>query len=80
MSINDALVNVAGGGLCGGRVIGRTSADGTQVEERPVSVPDLLATVCQALGVDPTKQNNSNVDRPIRIVDKSARPIEEVLA
>ena len=28
-------------------------ADGTTVEERPVSVPDLLATCCLALGLDP---------------------------
>ena len=41
---------------------------------------DFLATVCLALGVDPMKQNKSNVGRPIRIVDKSANPIKEVLA
>ena len=43
------------------------------------SVNDFLATVCRALGIDPTKQNMSNVGRPIRIVDKAARPIEEIL-
>ena len=43
-------------------------------------MPDLLATVCKALGIDPTKQNMSNVGRPIRIVDKAAKPIKEVLA
>jgi hypothetical protein len=42
-------------------------------------VADLLATVCKALGVDPMKQNLSNVGRPIRIVDKAARPITEIL-
>ena len=40
----------------------------------------VLATVCLALGIDPTKQNQSNVGRPIRIVDKSASPIKEVPA
>ncbi len=49
------------------------------VEDRPVTVTDLLATVCKALGVDPLKQNISNVGRPIRIVDKSAKPIHEIL-
>jgi hypothetical protein len=43
-------------------------------------VPDLLATACKALGVDPLKQNQSNVGRPIRIVDRAAKPIQEVLA
>jgi hypothetical protein len=70
---------LAGGGIRGGQVIGRTSADGTTVEERPVSVPDLLATVCQALGIDPLKPNMSNVGRPIRIVDKEAHPLQEIL-
>jgi uncharacterized protein (DUF1501 family) len=71
---------LAGGGIKGGQAVGKTSADGTTVEDRKVSVPDFLATVCQALGVDPMKQNVSNVGRPIRIVDKAAVPIEEVLA
>jgi hypothetical protein len=71
---------LAGGGLQGGRVIGRTSSDGTKVEERPVSVPDLIATVCLAVGIDHTTQNLSNVGRPIRIADPGARPIVEALA
>jgi hypothetical protein len=70
---------LAGGGIKGGQAIGKTSADGTTVEERPVTVPDFLATVCLALGIDPLKQNLSNVGRPIRIVDKAAQPIEEVI-
>jgi len=71
---------LAGGGIKGGRVIGKTSPDGTTVEERLVAVPDLLATVCLALGIDPLKENMSNVGRPIRIVEKTADPIKEILA
>jgi uncharacterized protein (DUF1501 family) len=71
---------LAGGGLHGGQIVGKTSADGMSVVERPVSVPDLLATVCRALGIDPLKPNISNIGRPIRIVDKAARPIEEILS
>jgi hypothetical protein len=71
---------LAGGGIKGGQVVGKTSADGTTVEERPVSVEDLLATVALALGIDPEKPNRSNVGRPIRIVEAVARPIKEVLA
>ena len=40
----------------------------------------LLATICLALGMDPLKQNMSNVGRPIRIVDKAAQPMQEVVA
>src|SRR5262249_37033692 len=71
---------LAGGGIKGGQVIGKTSADGTTVEERPVSVEDFLASVALALGIDITKQNNSNVGRPIRIVEPTAQPIKEVLS
>lgn len=72
---------LAGGGIKGGTVFGGTSRDGMRVESgRPVSVPDFLATVCRALGLDPRKQNMSNVGRPIRLVDPTGRPIEEVLA
>ncbi len=71
---------VCGGGIKGGQVVGKTSPNGTAIEERPVTVPDFLATVCHALGVDPRKQNMSNVGRPIRIVDKSAEAIKELLA
>jgi hypothetical protein len=71
---------LAGGGVKGGQVVGKTSKDGTTVEERPVAVADFLATVSLALGVDPAKQNNSNVGRPIRIVEPTANPIKEVLA
>jgi hypothetical protein len=71
---------LAGGGVRGGQVVGRTSADGMAVEDRPVAVADFLATVCLALGIDPLKTNTSNVGRPIRIVDKVAQPIQEVVA
>lgn len=71
---------LAGGGIRGGAAIGKTSEDGTTVEQRPVAVPDLLATVGLALGIDVRKQNQSNVGRPIRFVEPSAQPIKEVLA
>jgi hypothetical protein len=71
---------LAGGGLKGGRVIGKTSKDGTTVEEKKVEVPDFLATVYKVLGMDPFKKNTSNVGRPIRLVEKTAMPIQEVLS
>src|SRR5262249_10539838 len=39
-------VVLGGGGIRGGQVVGRTSKDGSKVEERPVAVPDLMATIC----------------------------------
>lgn len=70
---------LAGGGLRGGQIVGRTSPDGMQIDDRPIPVPDLQATLATALGIDPRKQNMSNVGRPIRIADPSAKPVREVL-
>ncbi|QDU75482.1 hypothetical protein Pan97_25150 [Bremerella volcania] len=72
-------VMAAGGPNCHGQVIGSTSKDGTVVESKPYQVPDLIATVCASMGIDPMKQNDSNVNRPIRIADPSAGLIEELV-
>ena len=71
---------LGGGGIKGGQAVGKTSADGMTVADRPVTVPDFVATVCKALGIDPRKQNMSNVGRPIRLVEPTAKPIKEVVA
>jgi uncharacterized protein (DUF1501 family) len=68
-----------GGGIKGGQVVGRTDRQGAVVEERPISVADFMASVCQILGIDPSKENNVR-DRPVRIVDKGAQPIRELFA
>lgn len=70
---------LAGRGFAGGAAIGKATADGLEVDERPCTVPDLVATVCRLVGVDPREQNLSNVGRPIRIADPEAQPIEELL-
>jgi hypothetical protein len=73
-------VVLGGGGIRGGQAFGQTGADGMTAGDRPVAVADLLATICLGLGIDPTKQNMSNVARPIRIVDLSAKAVKEVLS
>jgi uncharacterized protein (DUF1501 family) len=71
---------LAGGGIKGGQVIGDTGPDGASIKDRPVAVSELLATVCEALGIDHQKQNLSNVGRPIRIVAPGTKAVREVLA
>ena len=73
-------LTMAGGGIKGGQVVGRTSKDGDVVEERPIAVVDFMATVCKALDIDYTKKNTTRDGRPIRIVDKDEKPISELLA
>jgi uncharacterized protein (DUF1501 family) len=71
---------LGGGGIRGGQAYGKTSDDGTRVEGDATGVTDLLATLCAAMGIDHLKSNNSNVGRPIRIVDKSAKVIKDLLS
>ncbi len=70
---------LAGGGVRGGQVVGRTSEDGMTVADRPVGVGDFMATLCEVLKIDGTRQNMSNVGRPIRIVEPDSKPIKELL-
>jgi Protein of unknown function (DUF1501) len=62
-------IALAGAGIRGGRVIGATSEGGNDVTQRPVTVPDLFCTFCQALRIDPRKENVTPIGRPIRLVD-----------
>jgi len=60
---------LAGGGIRGGQVIGRTDQTATTVTERPISVVDFMATICRILGIDYTRNNLSPDGRPVRIVE-----------
>ena len=70
---------LAGGGIRGGQVIGSTSKDGTAVEDRPVSVPDLLQSLCRALAIDSTLENISPLGRPMKVVD-GGEPVAELFS
>ena len=60
---------VAGGGTRGGQVIGGTNEDGTGDVSGAVGVPDLFASLCFALGINPDEENYSRSGRPIRVVN-----------
>lgn len=45
---------VAGGGFKGGRVLGASDARGEEVKERPVYPVDLMRTMYELLGIDPS--------------------------
>jgi uncharacterized protein (DUF1501 family) len=70
---------LAGGGVPGGQVVGRTDKLGAAVEERPIRPNDFLATVSKLLDVDYTKTYHSPRGRPIRIVEPGEKLIEEVV-
>ena len=70
---------LAGAGIRGGQVIGETSADGAEIKSKPTRTADLMATIFRGVGLDPRKQNMSNVGRPIRLADPDGTPLEELL-
>ena len=70
---------MAGGGVPGGQVVGKTDPEGGTVANRPVAVLDFMATTCKLLGINPDKQNQSGNGRPIRLVDKGYKLVTEVL-
>ena len=67
-----------GGGIAGGQTYGRTSADGSTVEENQVAIGDVLATLSTALGVPPDNENTTPQNRPIKIAE--GEPIKRILS
>ncbi len=70
---------LAGGGLKGATVIGSSDIDGGDPKDRPVKVPDLHATICHTLGINPNKEVMTPLQRPMKLVD-SGEPIKELFA
>jgi uncharacterized protein (DUF1501 family) len=57
-------VLLAGAGVTGGAVYGRTDRHAAHVTEDPVSPADLTATVLDALGIDPRTTLHDGQGRP----------------
>jgi uncharacterized protein (DUF1501 family) len=53
-----------------GAVVGKTDKEGATVAERPVTPVDFLGTVCELMGIDYTRKNDTPAGRPIAIVEK----------
>ena len=69
---------LAGGGVRGGQVIGASDATGNELRDRPVTIPDLLATIYTALGLDPGREFTTPDGRPVRRLDGGS-PMRELL-
>jgi hypothetical protein len=70
---------LGGGGLKGGQIVGASDAIGGYPTDRPATPADVAATLYSALGISLTKELPSPGNRPIPVVDYSARPIRELL-
>jgi hypothetical protein len=72
-------VVLAGGGLKNGKTIGTTDELGMKIEDRPVSVPDLHATIYATLGINPREDLYTDSDRPVPTTD-GGTPIAELFS
>jgi uncharacterized protein (DUF1501 family) len=66
----------AGAGVRAGKVIGASDKDGAFVVDQPVRPPDVVATVYQALGIDPAKVLHTPEGRPVEILDQGTNLAE----
>jgi hypothetical protein len=72
-------VMLAGGGLTRGQVLGETTSKGEWPGRRPVTVPEILATVYRQIGIDHHTILHDGQRRPIPILPES-KPIDELIA
>jgi uncharacterized protein (DUF1501 family) len=71
---------MAGGGMKGGTVVGKTDELGFNVIEDKVHVHDLQATILNRLGFDHTKLTYKYMGREFRLTDVEGRVVEKMLA
>jgi uncharacterized protein (DUF1501 family) len=68
----------AGGGIQGGRAIGKSDDIGAYPAERPTTPADIVATIYQSLGIDLETQLPGPQGRPFGIVDPGTHAIKEL--
>jgi hypothetical protein len=71
-------VYFAGGGVQGGRVVGRSDAIGGTPAERPVEPAEVVATIYQSLGLNLETHLPGPQGRPYPLVDFGKQPIKEL--
>ena len=59
---------LAGAGIPGGRVLGATDKTATDVTDLPVDPEDLLFTIYSILGIDPAREYQTSIGRPVKVV------------
>ncbi len=70
----------AGGGVKGGRAIGKSDEIGGYPTERPTNPSEVVATIYHSLGLDLTTHLPGPQQRPFPLVDFGTQPIKELFA
>jgi len=68
---------LAGGGVRGGQRFGQTDAEGREVIENDVSIPDFNATIAYGLGMPLDNEIQSASGRPFKVADQG-NPVTEL--
>ncbi|MBD3675571.1 MAG: DUF1501 domain-containing protein [Planctomycetaceae bacterium] len=68
----------AGGGIQGGRVVGKSDPVGAYPAERPVAPNEVIATIFESLGFDLETHLPGPAGRPFPLVDFGTKPIHEL--
>ncbi|MBA4150350.1 MAG: DUF1501 domain-containing protein [Verrucomicrobia bacterium] len=68
----------AGGGIKGGRVVGKSDSIGAYPMERPVAPGEIVATIYHSLGLNFDTQLSGPDSRSFPLVDSGAQPIWEL--
>ena len=71
---------LAGGGVKGGQVIGKTDELALRAVEDPVHVHDLQATVLHAMGLDHKRLTYRHMGRDFRLTDVAGKVVRKMLA
>ena len=71
---------MAGGGVKGGQVIGKTDEIGWNIVEDPVHVNDLHATILHLFGLDHLKLTYRFQGRDFRLTDVAGKVVTKLLA
>jgi uncharacterized protein (DUF1501 family) len=75
--VNCALM--AGGGMRTGQVIGATDRLGGEAVDRPVTYPEIYATLYHNLGIDPATTVPDLSGRPQYVIEGQAQPLSELV-
>jgi hypothetical protein len=71
---------LAGGGIMGGQVVGKTDDIGFNIVEDKVHIHDLQATIMHCLGFDHTKLTYRHMGRDFRLTDVHGEVVRKLLA
>ena len=60
---------LAGPGVAGGHILGATDKTGTEVTDLPTKPEDLYFSLYSILGIDPGREYQTPIGRPVKLVD-----------